>query len=284
MTRWIPVALLCLVVLAAPAQGIEKRAFKLSEDFGLQAMDECYLQYYYYIPCPTYSWFWGFYDWNYGDKVGTFFSLGDRSTAGFETCDSLNCQHIAGFRILDFSGYGQVYPGLYTVKFNIYCCDANGCPVGNSLWESAPYETGPDWNVIAINPPLSVKGCAILPGPAKPRILLTATHIGSDNTYPQWGMDNISGALSEGCQMHDAGCLPALYPRPTSSHYATIHSGYYGVDFQYCPPAWFKDGGDTTQNGTLYGYLEFAWRLYVRCLGNDAVEPATWGSIKAIYK
>jgi hypothetical protein len=286
------VALACLLGLAgmlglaAAAQAIEAKAVRLTEDFGSTSFEECNLQYYYYVPCPTYSWFWGFFDWSPGDKVGQFYNIGDKPTAGFSVCDSVMCQHITGVRILDFSGYGQAYPGLYTVQFDVYCSDERGCPVGPSLWTSLPYETIPEWNTIPVDPPLAVTTCSILngpDGPAKPRILVTATHVGTDCTYPQWGMDNISGVLAEGCQMHDAGCLPALYPRPQTSHYPTIHSGYYGVDFQFCPPVWFADGGDTTQDASMYGYLEFAWRLMIRCLGNPT-EPTTWGSIKAIYK
>ena len=283
MKTWMAIAVLCVACLAGSAHGFEKKAIRLTEDLATAQMDECYLQYYYYIPCPTYSWFWGFYDWSYGDKVGAFFTIGDTPTAGFTVCDSVECQHVMGFRVLDFSGYGLVYPGYYTVKFNIYCADETGCPVGTSLWESPPIETVSEWNTIAVEPPLAVTTCSILPGPAMPRLLLTVTHVGTDCTYPQWGFDNISGSLAEGCQMHDAGCLPALYPRPITSHYPTIHSGYYGVDFEHCPPQWFIDGGDTTQDGSQYGYVELAWRLLVDCLGN-ATEPTSWGDIKAIYK
>ena len=283
MRPYMIVVLVCLFCLSVPAHGFERKAFRIGEDFGTATVEDSYLQYYYYIPCPTYSWFWGFYDWNVGDKIGKFFTIGETSTGGFPKCDSSLCERIVGFRILDFSGYGQTYPGLYTVKFNIYCSDESGCPVGGSLWESPPLETGLNWNFFQVDPPLDITGCTQPPPVAKPRILLTATHIGTDATYPQWGMDNISGAVKDACQMHDAGCLPALYPRPSNSHYSTIHSGYYGVDFQYCPPAWFKDVGDTTADASIYGYLEFAWRLYVRCKGNPT-EPTTWGSIKAIYR
>ena len=82
--------------------------------------------------------------------------------------------------------------------------------------------------------------------------------------------------------MHDVGCWPALYPRPTNGHYATMHSGYYGIGFEHCPPLWFLDGEDETPEGTLYGYVEFAWRLYIICAEN-ALEATTWGSIKSIY-
>jgi hypothetical protein len=88
-----------------------------------------------------------------------------------------------------------------------------------------------------------------------------------------------------GCNMHEHGCLPALYPRPYTSHYSAMHSGYYGNgSFQYCPPERFRDGRDSTPDGTLYGCIELAWRLYLSCSGPSATEPSTWGAIKAIYK
>ena len=84
--------------------------------------------------------------------------------------------------------------------------------------------------------------------------------------------------------MHDYGCLPALYPRPYNSHYASIHSGYYGKDFEYCPPRWFRDGRDSTPDGTQYGFCELAWRLYITCAGPSASQPATWSDIKSMYR
>jgi hypothetical protein len=83
--------------------------------------------------------------------------------------------------------------------------------------------------------------------------------------------------------MHDLGCLPALYPRPTTSHYDDLHSGYYGIDFQYCPPYAFLDGLDTTFDGSEYGFVELAWKLSLQCNG-PGTEPATWGRVKSMYR
>jgi hypothetical protein len=85
--------------------------------------------------------------------------------------------------------------------------------------------------------------------------------------------------------MHDTGCLPALYPRPEASHYATVHSGYYGTGvIQYCPPQWFIDQGDTTPDGTQYGFIELAWRIYLICTGPTGLEGTSWGKIKSMYR
>ena len=80
--------------------------------------------------------------------------------------------------------------------------------------------------------------------------------------------------------MHDNGCCPALYPRPQVSHYATMHSGDYGVDFANCPPYWFLDPADSV--GNVYGCVELAWRIYTWM--HVGAEPSTWGTIKSIYK
>jgi hypothetical protein len=205
----------------------------------------------------------------------------------YDPCDPLECHTLDRFRVLDFAGYGIYYPGLYTVEFDVYCSDEEGCPIGPSLWNSGPVETEAEWGFIDVTPPIYLTSCVVDTGPppTTPRILITAKHIGSVATYPRWGTDNISAHVLAECEMHDIGCWEALYPRPTSSHYATIHSGYYGVDFEYCPPLWFLDGDDETGDGSLYGYVEFAWRLYLSCNGpGNATEPTTWGLIKSMYR
>jgi hypothetical protein len=283
--RILILALIVTVLMTTAVFAIEKRAYKIREDFGIEKLQDCFLQYYYYVPCPTYSWFYGFYGWLPGDIVGQFFTVGSNPTGGYAVCDSALCYNIIGLKILDFAGYGSAYPGLFTIEFDIYCSDESGCPVGPSLWNSGPFETVREWNDIPVSPAISVKSCATDPGPPPtyPRFLITATHTGTVGTYPEWGTDNIQTLLEEGCAMHVYGCLPALYPRPTNSHYTTIHSGYYGVDFQYCPPQWFMDGKDTTPDGTQYGYLELAWKVLLDCAENPT-EPTTWSGIKSMYR
>ena len=268
-----------VVCLAAGAGAMEKQAFKFREDFGTAPLSACNLQYYYYVPCPSYSWFWAFYDWEVGDIIGQYFTVGDEPTGVNTACDPENCQELVGFSFLDFAGYGAIYPGLFTVEFEVYCSDASGCPVGTALYNSGSIESIYGWNDILVVPPLALGDC----GPTGPRCLLAAIHTGSDATYPQWGFDNISGPLTEGCEMHDIGCLPAPYPRPYSSHYADIHSGYYGIDFEFCPPLGFLDGSDTTEDGSVYGFVELAWKFQLNCT-EPAAEPGSWSKIKAMYR
>ena len=118
-----------------------------------------------------------------------------------------------------------------------------------------------------------------------PRVLITATHVDLDfGDDFAWGADNISTLLTEGCTMHDIGCLPVLYPRPHICHYTTMHSGYYGQEFEFCPPYWFIDGNDTTVDGSQYGFIELTWRIYLDCSGPSETEAATWGDIKSMYR
>jgi hypothetical protein len=287
--RWGLVVLAFLVVgLAGAAHGsdFEGKPFQMREDFGTEPLSQCVLQYYYYIPCPTYAWFWAWIGPDCGEAVGVFFEIGDVSTGGFADCDPAQCHSLETFRILDWAGYGTVYPGRFTVVFDAYCSDEYGCPTGPSLWTSGPWETHFEWNYVEVEPSLCITSCCMQPGPppSLPRILITATHTGSEGTYPAWGADNVGTPVQQGCTMHDIGCLPALYPRPTNSHYTTIHSGFYGMNLEYCPPLWICDGHDTTEEGSQYGFIEFAWRIYVGCTGPTAAEAVDWSTIKALYR
>jgi hypothetical protein len=63
-----------------------------------------------------------------------------------------------------------------------------------------------------------------------------------------------------------------------------MRSGYYGQGFEYCPPQLFKDGYDTTPDGSQYGFLELAWRIYLTCSGPTEAATTTWSDIKAMYE
>jgi hypothetical protein len=275
-----------LIALACPAMAMESTEFRIRDDFGMEPLSDCQLNYYYYTPCPTYSWFWGFYDWDYGDIVGEWFQVGDLSMFTGQACDPVQCHTLEKIRVLDFAGYGTIHGCLFCVEFDVYCCDEYGCPVGPSLWNSGTMGTQFAWNYITVDPPISICGCSVNPGspPSAPRVLVTVTHTGSDCSYPQWGADNISTAMEQGCEFHEYSCLPSLYPRPYISYYPTIHSGFYGQSFEYCPPLWWADGRDTTPDASQYGFLELAWRIYLTCSGPTNVEPTTWGNIKSMYR
>jgi hypothetical protein len=281
------VAVVVVVFVASTALALDKYRMQMRDDFGTEPLYDCALNYYYYTPCPTYSWFWAFTGWAVGDIIGEWFQVGDVSMFGWTQCEPENCHNLEQIRVLDFAGYGQLHPGLFTIEFDVYCADEFGCPIGPSLWNSGPRETGYAWNYFTVDPPISICGCSVDPGPppSRPRILVTATHTGTQGIYPAWGTDNISTPVEQACVMHEYGCLPAYYPRPYSSHYATIHSGCYGNgSFRYCPPKWFLDGRDLTPDGTQYGFVELAWRIYLICAGPTETEPATWGRIKSMYR
>lgn len=280
------IAICVLLSAASPAWSIQSRAFQFQDDFGMEPLTDCRLNYHYYIPSATYSWFWGWFDWDPGDIIGSHFLIGDASMGTGTVCDPAECHTLEYIGILDMAHYGTPYPNLHAICIDVYCSDEFGCPIGPPLWSSDRLNTGYGWSYIQVEPSLCLTSCYTDPGPppAFPRILVTATHCGYDNTYPVWATDNISTTLLEGIEMHDQGCLAALYPRPIYGYYATIHSGYYGKDFEYCPPLWFKDQNDSTPGGTQYGYCELTWRLYLACNGPTAVWPTTWGAVKAMYR
>ena len=282
-------AVILAIMLVSPVYGLEKQAYQMREEYGEMPLSDCTLQYYYYIPCPEYSWFWNMTGWEPGDVIGVVFNIGDLSTGGWAPCSATDCTMLEQLRVLDFSGYCNYprYPDWCTVEMDVYCADEMGCPVGPSLWNSGhAWRMNVGWNYVTIDPPISICGCAVDPGPppSGPRILVTATHGGTHAYYPAWGFDNISTAVEYGCAMHDFGCLPAVYPRPSLGYYPVIHSGFYGKDFEYCPPQWFRDGRDSTPDASQYGFIELAWRLYAGCPGPSDVETTTWGSIKSMYR
>ena len=292
MRLYTVLALALVLVMAASAYGMEKKALQMREDFGTEPLYDCYMNYYYYIPCPTYSWFWSFSGWLNGQVVGEWFKVGDPSMGRvatcppFATCDPCNAHTIEQLRVLDFAGYGTTYPGLFTVDFDIWCADADGCPVGPSLWCSGAKELCVGgWNYVPVTPNVCVTKCFTTnPPPCYPRFLVTAQHIGSSAVYPQWGMDNISTPVGMACNMHDTGCCPALYPRPQNSYYGVMHSGDYGISAPHvvnCPPYWVLNPGDTT--GNVFGCIEFAWRVYLKNIPTTT-EPSTWGNIKSMYR
>jgi hypothetical protein len=279
--RYLIIAL--VLVVATSAFGFEKKAYQIREDFGNEPLYDCALQYYYYIPCPTYSWFWVFTGWAPGDIIGTCFQIGDQGTGGYDPCDPATCHELEIIRVLDFAGYGTVYPGLFSVRFDVWCPP---CPLYH-MWSSGSMETHFGWNYIYVEPPLCLTPCY---DGYNFCFVVTATMTGTEGIYPGWGWDNVSTALEEACEMHDYGCLPVVYPRGApvccDNYGQGVHSGYFGNGdpCMYDPPIGLCDGRDTTPDCTQYGFLELAWRAYLICAGPTATEPSDWGSIKSMYK
>jgi hypothetical protein len=276
-----------VLVLATSAFGLEKKAYQMREDFGMEPQYVSALQFYYYIPCPTYSWFWAYTGWDPGDIIGMGFPIGEEGTGGWPVVDPLDCQHIDQLRVLDFAGYGTAYPGLFTIEFDLWCWNPDYPDMHMWLWNSGPWETGFAWNYIPVDP--AVELCLCPWGGTHghhlgPVVVLTATHTGTNGIYPAWGMDNISTSVEVACIMHDLGCLPAVYPRGAPG-LGGVHGGYFGNGgFTYNPPLGFLDGRDTTPDGTQFGFIELAWRLYIGCYGPTSTEPSTWGNIKSMYR
>jgi hypothetical protein len=280
------IVLALVLLLASSAFGLERVAYQMREDFGTEPLYDCTLNYYYYIPCPTYSWFWAFSGFTTGEIVGMCFNIGDQGTGPVAPCDPATCHELEQIRILDFAGYGTVYPGLFTIMFDVFCAPEECCGPTHPfihLWNSGGLETGYAWNYFLVDPPLCLTPCWSMDTFS---FVLTATHIGTDGAYPAWGMDNISSNLNGGCIMHDYGCLPAVYPRAWCGGLVPkVHGGYIGTYFfQYWPPLCFCDGADTTPDCTQFGCIELAWRIYLICAGPTATTPSTWGNIKSMYE
>jgi hypothetical protein len=292
------IALALVLVLATSAFALEKKAYQIREDYDTEPLYDTALQYYYYIPCPTYSWFWVFTGWSVGDIIGVCFEIGDEGTGCYEPADPYNCHTLEILRILDFAGYGTIYPGLFTVQFDVFCVPEYCCspiapdplwyPPGMHLYSSGcNVEFHFGWNYYYFDPVVCITPCCVVPGPPPgyPVILITATMCGTQGIYPAWGWDNISTPISTGCIMHDICCMPVVYPRWPCDTYdplPQVHSGYIGTYFfEYWPPLCFQDGADTNFH---FGCIELAWRIYLICEGPTAAQPSTWGNIKSIYK
>jgi hypothetical protein len=277
-------AVVVTIVLAYPSSGLptesrpheiwddykdfEVKACRMREDFGSEPLYDCVLQYYYHIPCPTYSWFWAYYGWEPGDILSTSFRLSDQGTGGYDVCDPIICTGLDQIRILDFAGYGTIYPGLFTIEMSVYCSDASPYP-GYSLWRSGPLETHFGWNYFDVNDPdgrpLSVAGC--FDGVAT-SFAVTMHMVGSEGVYPMVGFDNIGTALEVACELHDRGCMPAVYPRDwAGGEEPRVHSGYVGQSrFQYWPPLGMPDGTCVSPGSVCErGFVEAAWRIYMAC-------------------
>jgi hypothetical protein len=275
--------------MVSSAQAFEAKAYQMREDFGQEPLYDCSLQYYYYIPCPTYSWFWAYSGWSQGDIIGTCFSIGDQSTGDVLPCDDVMCQGPPDIiRVLDLAGYGTVYPGLFTFELDIYCvdeCCGPSQPIMH-LWHSDPLETHFGWNYIYDAGIVATSVCLNPPDLSGVTFVLTATMTGSDARYPAWGFDNLSQAAASGCPLHDVGCLPAVIGRNAcGTGVPMVHSGYFGTyAFEHWPPLPFCDGGDSTPDCSVWGAVELAWRIDFVCAGPVADKPASWGSIKSMYK
>ncbi len=283
-----PLLVMLLVLLIATSvlsvEHLEKHAYQMRDDFGSEPLYDSALQYYYYIPCPTYSWFWAFSGWIPGDIVGAYFRIGDVSTGGWPELDPGNCHTLEAIRMLDFAGYGTVYPGLFTVEFDVYCSGTSQSPF-LPLWNSGPVETSRGWNYILVDPPLSICPCCEY-DLMYPSVIVTMTMVGTEAYYPAIGLDNISTPLGLGCEMHDISCLPAVYPRADcGGAEPAVHSGYVGLTpFEFWPPLGLLDGRDGTPDGSEFGFVEWVLTLYIGCSGPSGVETSTWGAIKAMYR
>lgn len=279
-------AMALILILATSVFALDKTIYQMRQDFGSDALYDCSVGYYYYVPCPTYSYFWSFSGWEYGDCLGEFFVVGDARMGTGEVCDPYNCHEFEALTYLDFNANapGQ-YPEDFQIEFCLYCSDLNGCAVGPALWCSGMvFSLARGWNWVYADPPICLTQCVIDP-PGGPVFLVQATHYGTFPDAPNWGTDGPGIYFYYCASMHETGCLQAIYPRPWTSYYTPgIHSAYYGNPCEPCPVAYFCDGMDTTPDCSQFGFCELAWTARLACRGPTATEPTTWGNIKSMYK
>jgi hypothetical protein len=261
-------------------------------DYGPEPSSrDCVLQYYYYIPCPTYSWFWAYSGWEPGDIIGAHFRIADQGTGGFDPADPWGCCHLGWIGILDFAGYGTAYPGLFTIEMDVYCADDTPSPRSH-MWNSGSLETHFGWNYVEVEPPLYILPCWDYDRwpPAAPAIVVTMTSTGSEGIFPKLGFDNISTSIHVGCPLHDLGCLPAAYPRTRMGESdLSVHSGYIGkYPFQNWPPLPFPDGVHTGFRPFGWcGYVELAMQIgmpFWHMRSEKALYQTSWGAIKSLYR
>jgi hypothetical protein len=193
---------------------LKVEALQIEESTGPGGYDCCLS--YYYVPCPTHSWFWAYSGWTPGDIIGASFTIGEQPTGPGWPCDPVICRDLEGISILDFAGYGKVYPGQYSFEMDVFYCDTTGV-CNCHLWNSGPRDSHYGWNYIEVDPPVSLWDCPgfCLPwdqGCPYPKFAVTMKMVGTDGDYPAVGFDNMSMPVEQGCPMRDSGCLPALYP------------------------------------------------------------------------
>ena len=291
MRLWLAVVFALILVSAGSAY--EMKAYRFRDDYGMEPLQEydSALSYYYYIPCPTYSWFWGINGLEAEEIIGVTYDLAQHSMGGLDPPDPVNDHRLMGFRVLNLAEAGSMYPGLFAVQFDVWCAQSRSCynPIEEAhLWSSGPICLQEGYNYIWIEPNgVSICPCCLDlgPPPTDPLITITATKLGGNPSRPVWGFDDISHPVNMGCDLHDYGCLPALYPRPWVSHYPSIHSGYFGsYHWQYCPPLLFPDPMDTTLDYSDFGFIELAWRAYFKSTGPTSTDGVTWSEIKSLYR
>ena len=109
--------LMVALVSASPGLAVEQTIAQLSEPPGSHLSTECHLNYHYYVPCPTKSYFWSWHGWDYGDILGQFFLIGDQSMGSDPIpCDPTICHRLAwriyltcdGPTVLQPTTWGQI--------------------------------------------------------------------------------------------------------------------------------------------------------------------------------
>ena len=76
------VTLVSITVLATSGLAFVREILQIKEDFSGDVLSDCELHYY-YVPCPTTSYFYAWSGWEYGDILGQFFVVDDQVCAWY---------------------------------------------------------------------------------------------------------------------------------------------------------------------------------------------------------
>lgn len=198
----------------------------------------------YYNLCSRWLWVWS--DWNQGDEVGVVFDLpADCGALPNEVCTNT-----------EFWWYWRyTTPGWgYTITFNLYQVNEEGCKVGASLATIPRYdpfgEHGPPG-------PIVFPEVVDLTG----RVAITATW--DKGTLPRLATDNNAKNLA----------APVLCPGYSPS---PAHSFFYGgPSAPYCPPLPFEDA---------HGPVQILMDASFECRPVIGTAESSWSAVKTLFR
>jgi hypothetical protein len=197
----------------------------------------------YYNLCSGWLWVWS--GWEPGDEVGVVFDLpADCGALPNEVCTNT-----------EFWWYWRyTSPGWgYTITFNLYRVDEDGCKVGASLATIAGY----DPSGAHYPGPLVFPEVVDLTG----RVAIAATW--DKGTLPHLATDNNAKNLA----------APVLCPGYSPS---PVHSFFYGgPSAPYCPPLDFQDS---------HGPVQILMDASFECHPGTGTAESSWSAVKTLFR
>jgi hypothetical protein len=271
---------LCLALAASACLGFTMRAIPLApgdveqmRDLGSSTLPTCELSYYYLLSGCAYVTVVEDIDEN--ASLGMHFSMAD-TVPWYDACDTTACLTLD---VIDLTFYDVLAPPAdQGLNIKIYGADASGEPfgpiLGNRDFEplytdtAALTVTAIDFTNNGAGPGLDLSGCS-----GDFVVLVTWKN---STGHPSLVLDDICTCV-DSCAVNvtccEMGTAPYVYPR------FAIHTFDYGTEW-----AWSKQDSFCDICGCLeFGYLEALW-ICGFCTQSAGTEPATWSTIKALYR